>query len=177
MMDGRYKAYAGVGNRDTPPEILAKMTEWSKKLSDLGFTLRTNGSDVPGDALELGANKVEYYLPWKNFNKKKSRYDKPTEDAYELASKYHIVFDKLNDTVKALVAANSHVILGDNLRDPVLFVLAWSPDGAELSKECTARTGIANQPIKIAASLNIPVFNLHKPDAEMRLERFLSQYR
>lgn len=171
----RYKAYAGMGNRDIPPIVLEEMAAIAKALSDKGFVVRTNGSDVPGNIFEESSEKVEMYLPWKNFNKKKSRYLKPTEDAYEMAKRYSVVFDTLTDTIKALIACNSNVILGDNLRDPVLFLLCWSPDGVEHAKNCTARTGIVGQAIKIASSHQIPVFNLKNLDAKTRLKAFIEK--
>lgn len=172
-----YKAYAGHGNRDTPPDILAQMTQLAKQLSDLGYVLRINGSDIPGNAFEAGATKVEHYLPWKSFKKSSpTLYTKPTEDAFEVAKRYHPVFDQLDDKIKLLIACTSHVILGANVRDPVAFLICWSPDGAEQVKDCTVRTGIVNQAIKIAASQGIPVFNLKNPNATERLNAFLTQH-
>lgn len=171
-----YKAYAGSGNRDTPPEIQKEMTEIAIDLDQKGYTLRTNGGDIPGGAYELsGTTRTEFYLPWKKFNEKTSKYSKPSNEAFDLARKFHNSFDQLNDTVKALVATHCHVILGENLRDPVRMVICWTPDGAESSKECTFRTGISNISIKIASSLQIPVFNLMKPNARIRLDLWLKQ--
>jgi hypothetical protein len=172
---GTYKAYAGVGNRDTPSDILEEMSNIARGLSKLGYVVRTNGSDVPGNTFESNSDKIELFLPWKNFNKKKSRYATPTDEAFEVAKRYSVVFDTLPRHVQALIACNSNVVLGENLRDPVLFVLCWTPDGVESSKNCTARTGIMSQAIKIADTHGIPVFNLQNTTSRTRLKEFLQK--
>lgn len=169
-----YKPYAATGNRDTPPDILTIMQSIAKDLSEKGYTQRNDGSDVPGDTLEIDAMRVEYYLPWKKFNKKKSRLTELHPNSFEIAKKYHPAFDKMTDTIKALIARNSHLILGENLKDPALFLFVWTPDGAETAKACSIKTGIANQAIKIADNMGIPVFNLKNTGAYDKLTKFIS---
>lgn len=63
-------AYAGVGSRETPHEILALMTDVAKILGQHGWTLRSGGARGADTAFEDGAKgfKREIYLPWRGFN-------------------------------------------------------------------------------------------------------------
>ena len=65
------------------------------------------------------------------------------------------------------------MVLGSNLRDPVKFLVVWTPDGAETTDKVNARTtGFTAQSIKIACASKIPVFNLHNQDALQRCKDY-----
>ena len=168
-----YKAYAGNGDDTTPEDVQEEMKKLAKWLDDEGFVLRTNGNKT-GDVFELGSTKFEEYLPWNTFNKKKSKYHDVSEDAKELASRFFPKYKELKESVQKIIGANSHMILGENLRDPVKFLVVWTNDGVEKLENVTFKTGFAAQSIKIASSRKIPVFNLKNPDAIERLKRFVA---
>ena len=50
------KYYAGVGSRDTPPEVLARMTGIATKLYYLGYVLRSGGAPGADQAFEAGVD-------------------------------------------------------------------------------------------------------------------------
>lgn len=172
-----YRSYAGIGPKDAPADILTLMTHYSSIFSSLNFTLRTNGSEVPGIALEKGAKEVELYLPWKKFNKRESRFCNPIPAASEIAKRFHPVFDKMKDPVKLIIANESHVVLGENLRDPIKFLLVWTPDGVTNGDSCSIKTGTPAQSIKISSAYGIPVFNLANKESRVALEEFIKNIR
>lgn len=65
------EAYAGIGSRDTPEDILRLMAVVAAKREDDGFILRSGGADGADTAFESGvvsSDMKEIYLPWKGFN-------------------------------------------------------------------------------------------------------------
>lgn len=72
-----YAAYAGIGSRETPPDVLADMRLIGAKLALRRFTLRSGGADgadlafeevAPGRLAGKAARPREIYVPWKGFN-------------------------------------------------------------------------------------------------------------
>jgi len=166
-----YMPYAGLGNPDTPADVLATMETMALRLSDLGYTLRSTGDGPAADAFEKNAHEKEVHLPWKMFNKKDSQFCRNSPDAGEMVRPFHSAFDTMKPAVQAIIARNAHVILGKDLRSPVRFVVCWTADGLETAKDRTAKSGYSGIPIALAASLKIPIFNLKNADAMERLAR------
>ena len=149
-------AYAGIGSRKTPQNILFQMTEVAEQLEQCGWTLRSGGAKGADTAFENGAKKKQIFL---------ASGDIPNE-AFDLASQYHPTWGGLPPYVKRLHARNCQQILGRNLDCHVRFVVCWTPDGAETTT--TKETGGTGQAIRVANAYNIPVFNLAN---EGRLEQ------
>lgn len=160
--------YAGIGSRKTPAPILSQMTLLGASLSALGYSLRSGAAEGADTAFELGANAAanpphkEIFLPWPNFEGNKSLYDSPSDEAYELASRY---YDQLHNDranawanagpgVRSLMARNCHQILGQDLKRPVEFVLYWA-DHAYGKKICRGGTAMG---LTIADAYNIPFY-------------------
>ena len=168
-----YKAYAANGDDKAPESIQKQMTELAQFLDREGFVLRTNGSKVVGTAFELGSNNKEIYLPWNKFNDKTSKFNKVGADAMELSAKFFSRFKEIKEVAQKITAVNAYMVLGSNLRDPVKFLVVWTPDGAETTDKVNARTtGFTAQSIKIACASKIPVFNLHNQDALQRCKDY-----
>lgn len=176
-MPGNYKAYAGIGSRKTPPEVLNQMTRIAARLNVLGWTLRSGAAEGADRAFEAGAGgEKEIFLPWKGFMGSRSKLIEPeTPDlAAEIASQIHPGWHYLNQAAKKLMARNTRQILGHALGDPVLFVLCWTPDGCESGGTRSSVTGGTGQAIALASGrFSIPVFNLKNADALDRLAEFL----
>lgn len=171
--------YAGVGSRETPADIQELMTKIAMALEKGSYQLRSGGAAGADSAFEKGiiedSNK-SIYLPYKGFNKNKSpKYSDPSQEALDWAKKAHPYFEKLGDFARSAHARNAHQVLGDDLKDPVKFVVCWTPDGAEHTDEChsTDVTGGTRTAIVIATLNNIPVFNLARPDGLTRLRAFV----
>ena len=148
-------SYAGIGSRSTPPDVLSLMEAIAIKFSALDYTLRSGHAPGADQAFERGAGgNAEIYLPWPSFEAGVPPHGKvfpmPDASAYNVAAKYHPAWDRCSRGARMLHARNSHQVLGQNLDDPVEFVVCWS-DGA----------GGTEQALRIAADKNIPVDNLY----------------
>jgi len=154
------KKYAGVGSRETPPEILNKMTEIAERLASYDWLLRSGGADGADLAFEAGCDKVggmkEIFLPWQGFNKSASTLYTPSQDALILASTIHPAWNKLSYGSKKLHARNCHQVLGEDLDKPVDLVVCWTPKGKETGGTATA--------IKLAKMYKIRIINLAVED-------------
>jgi hypothetical protein len=138
-----YRAYSGIGSRRTPPEICGLMTILGYHLAIDGWILRSGAAPGADTAFEMGAwnatcmegvVKPEIYLPWAEFEGRKSSKvsrTAPQKEAYEISAPHHPAWNDLSDGVKSLHARNAHQVLGFDVTDPQLssFVLCWTPDG------------------------------------------------
>ncbi|MBN6740539.1 DUF4326 domain-containing protein [Acidithiobacillus sp. MC6.1] len=170
--------YAGIGSRNTPPHILSLMTRIAQRLAiwPWGYTLLSGGAAGADSAFEAGAGKREIYLPWAGFNgHTDSAHPLPLSDAYRVAAELHAGWGRLKDSVRALMARNSHQILGADLHSPVDFVICWTPDGCESEAQRTRATGGTGQAIALADRWGVPVFNLQHGghDTLNRIKRFI----
>lgn len=154
--------YAGVGSRQTPPDVLALMTVIARRLAARGFVLRSGGAVGADRAFEKGAPHREIYLPWTDYSPLAARLYTPTTEAFVLASKHHRAWSRLGGAAKALHARNAHIVLGTYLKTPALFVVCWTRDGA--IEKTTAETGGTGQAIRIAVAHGIKVWNLARGD-------------
>lgn len=150
------RSYAGIGSRATPEDLKPIIKDLVKTLNDKGFVLRSGGAQGADTFFEEFANPdtKEIFLPWPGFNRHSSGISSPIcKKAKKLASKFHPAWDRLKPSVQNLIARNGYQILGENLDDPVEFVLCWTPNGKT--------QGGTAQAIRIANFLQIPVFNLY----------------
>ena len=169
--------YAGVGSRQTPPDVLVKMRSIARILAIHGFTLRSGKADGADTAFELGCDDVngkkEIWVPWKGFNHAKGEQFLPLDEHYEIASQVHPAWPHLTKGPRSLHARNVGQVLGQDLHTPVLFVLCWTQDGARTVQEVTRKTGGTGMAIKIAAMNGVPVINMYHPDYMQDLKRLI----
>lgn len=161
-MDMKY--YSGVGSRQTPPLVIAQMKGVGKMFASFGWCLRSGGAAGADAAFECGCDmargRKEIYLPWKMFNYHLSERYNVSTSALEYASKIHPVWNKLTDAAKKLHARNIYQVLGEDLIEPSLFLVCWTPDGCERKEDRTRDTGGTGTAISIASERGIPVYNL-----------------
>lgn len=147
--------YAGIGARDTPPEILDRMASVGRYMASWGHTLRSGGARGADSAFEKGCvskqGKMEIYLPYQYFNKNESLLFGSCIEARKIAKEFHPVWDNLGDRARDFMGRNSYQILGKDLNTPTDFVVCWTPKG-----QIVGGTG---QALRIARHFNIPVFN------------------
>lgn len=145
--------YTGVGSRETPPDVLGRMTKIARYLDGKGFTLRSGHAPGADTAFEDGARAWrEIWLPWRGFNGSKSPFFPPHPDAIETAKRHHPAWSRCSYRAQLLHGRNAHQVLGADLQTPSEFVICWTKDGGP-----TGGTGTA---IRIATASKIPVFNL-----------------
>lgn len=162
------KYYAGIGSRETPPEILHLMTKIATKLEKDGFTLRSGGADGADNAFSLGCTNKQLFVPWDGFNNLPMTFQIPHE-ASNIARIFHPGWDRLSVGAKKLMARNVMQVLGPDLNTPSNFVICWTKDGCISEDQRTNKTGGTGQAIAIASRYSIPVFNLARPE---HLSRF-----
>ena len=161
------QTYAGIGSRETPPDICKTMTELARQLSQLGFILHSGGADGADNAFEQGAGAKKIFIPWDGFNGRKQDGETfvvpPYNEVY--TTKYHPAANKLSPAAKRLMSRNAYQVLGADLCSPVDFVVCWTKDGKA--------SGGTGQAIRIAVDRNIPVFNLKNPTALQELCQYI----
>ena len=147
--------YAGIGSRETPAEILNYFERLGTYFAKQGFILRSGHAEGADLAFENGCDKArgnkEIYLPWKGFNNSGSALIVKSEDAFKIGEQFHPNWSRLSDGAKKLQARNSHQILGENLDDPVNFVICWTKGGK--------KQGGTAQAIRLAEFHKVSVFN------------------
>lgn len=184
-------AWAGVGSRSSPPDVLALMTRIARRLAECGHTLRTGAAPGADTAFEAGhreacgAERLEVYLPWAAFEREtRTRYgwldgvalQRPTMRAEAIAARMHPNWTRLSNGARLLQSRNSHQILGVDLECPVAFVLCWTPDGATCARETSAKTGGTGQAIRLSSAADSPVVNLQRDDHRLAWERWLDAH-
>lgn len=148
--------YAGFGSRQTPDHILKQMTRLAKYLRrEKGFILRSGHARGADRAFEAGANSQKEIFEASDC----------TAEALALSKKFHPAWDACDSYAKMLHGRNAMILLGADLKTPVLFGVCWTHDGKAL--------GGSGQAIRIAESYKIPIFNLGNAFEEDKLMEFL----
>ncbi len=180
--DKAIKAYAGIGARKTPSDILIMMTDIAKALDSRGYVLFSGGADGADKAFESGATQKIIFIPWNGFNGYSPTPDIVSlsgaqnqiyEEAVRLAKDNHPYGQNLKSSVLRLMARNVFQVLGPSLKSPIKFLICWTPDGCESHITRTLATGSTGCAISLASKLNIPIFNLANEKSFSRLKRFL----
>ena len=172
-------AYAGVGSRATPPEVLAGMSDLARVLGDAGFALSTGGADGADRAFETGAlhtdAPVTVHTPWPGYNGYRPGRDPESDidvihprpgdavrgQSFEhLARKHHPAWERCRRGARALFVRNVSILAGalddEGTVLPVRAVVAWNPNGSAHGREA----GGTGHTLRVAADLGIPVVNL-----------------
>lgn len=170
-----YKPVAIAFNNDAPESLVPVIEAITAKLNELGYTARLGGNLNIEELVEKNIERKEIHLPWRNFNEKESKLTFNTKPSFILAKQFSPVYDRLPDAVKAILARNVRLILGNNLKSPLLFLITWSRDGVESAKYRTAQTGNVGHVIAMADMLRVPIFNISKQDSIDRLKQYLQQ--
>jgi len=157
-------AYAGIGSRKTPADVLALMRRIGERLALRGWTLRSGHAEGADQAFEAGClaagGRHEIFLPWPGFNGAPDApgYVCPRFGATLMveAARFHPAWAQCNPGVRKLHARNVCQVLGLDLDAPIAAVICWTPGAA-----AGGGTGHA---IRIAHAYGIPVFDLGAAD-------------
>ncbi len=172
-MQDKAKCYAGIGSRETPPDIQDKMTETALLLQTYNYILRSGGAPGADSSFELGAGELkDIFLPWTGFEGRYGKHytSEPSSEAFVIAEKYHPSWKHLSDGAKRLIARNGHQVLGFDLKSLADFILCYTKNGAG--------EGGTGQAIRIAIDKNIPIFDFGKnySDIDLALKNFLQLF-
>lgn len=172
--------YAGIGSRKTPEDILHMMTEFAFDFADDAI-LCSGGCAGADKAFELGValatefyphpmrEFAEIYWPWPDYGAVQDDLewgwllpilDDPISEAYEVAERFHPAWHACKQGARRLHARNAHIILGEDLSNPVDLVLCWTPDGS--LDGSGSRSGGTGQALRMAADWDIEVRNLQE---------------
>ena len=174
-------AYAGVGSRRTPPDVLDAMSDIAQTLGDAGTALSTGGADGADKAFETGALRTDapitVHTPWPGYNGYRPGRDPETDidivhpqstDTIEghtyadLAREHHPYWQRCSRGARALFVRNVSILAGalddDGGRLPVRAVIAYTPNGLPVGREA----GGTGHTLRTAASLDIPCVNLSR---------------
>lgn len=162
------RAYAGVGSRETPDEIMNMMYAAARQLEEAGLILRSGGANGADAAFEDGVispSMKQIFLPWNGFNNRylgepgTYRLEEPyLGAARKIAMDHHPAWNRLSYGAESCMVRNVAQVLGPKLDSPSLFVLCWTPNG-----EGGGGTG---QAIRIAKTYGVPVFDMGKMDLD-----------
>lgn len=170
-------AYAGVGSRETPEDVLDVMEDIGDKLQARGWCLFSGACKGADQAFERGAfsgpfrarafrDRYALFLPWPNYEQRNGAvYEglaSPRPRAFAIAAEHHPGWDHISDGGRKMHARNVHIVLGRDCNTPVSFLVCWTPDGA--IDKTTRRTGGTGQAIRVANTYQVPVFNLKRDD-------------
>jgi len=168
-----YRPFFVFSVEPVPEEILKKAQEAAKLLEEKHFTLRTDTVGVLAKEFEKTITRKEEYLPWQDFNDKKSKFHFNTQSAKNMAKLFSPKFDELKKPVQAFQTRNARSILGQNVKSPVHLAILWSPDGAQSIKERTPKSSFISHPLALCSSIRIPLYNLQRQDCLSRLKEYL----
>lgn len=165
-----YRPFAVTSNRDVPDSIKNRAIELTRTLVNKGHTARVGVLD----GLEAMVNSAvtqntECHIPFRGFAQSESKFNFSTPECLAIARHFATGFDQLKPAIQSFMGKNVRLILGNKNQSLIQFLVCYTEDGAESTKEVTSRTGICGHAIKVADYYNIPVFNLKHPDCESRI--------
>jgi hypothetical protein len=177
------RVYTGIGSRETPPEMLALMTRIARRLSALGYTLRSGAASGADSAFEAGAGEREVYLPWEGFNGRSAAEagvfvtsQLPAADAAEaMASEHHGGWAKLSQGARRLHSRNTMQVLGQDLATPSAFVICWGRNYKLVDDRVADVAGGTGLAVRLAFARRVPVFHLGIDSHRERIERWLER--
>lgn len=169
-----YRPFAFAVNKDFPTDDhIEFITALVRKFNEDHFTVRVGGNKDIDEYFEEHMKLKEVHLPWRNFNEKQSKFTFNSPQANHIAKTFFPAYEKVPDSVKAFLARNVRLVVGNTLKSPILFLITWSPDGAENATETSMKTGNVGHLINVASALRVPIFNLAKPTTRQRLTTYL----
>lgn len=159
------KYYAGIGSRNVPIEIQNQCTLIAELLATYGYILRSGNAVGCDIAFYRGSTKSEIFIPWKGYNSElcdtSNFICSISDESMMLAQRYHIGFNNARQGVRKLLARNVNIILGNDLKTPVDFVICWTRDQCESYEDYNVNTtGGTGHAILLADAYKIPIINI-----------------
>lgn len=177
-----YTWYLHLTENSIPEDVKKKILSLVGVLGKKEFTLRIVPDKADSMAAEMmgveDCKSLETYLPWKKFNEgiETPTLAWPKSIGYEIAIAYNKNFVKLPAALRAIYAARSHTLVGENGDNQVDFFICYTEGGAEGFKKGYdyKKEGSLGFYISICNELNIPIFNLKNDESFKRLVKLLA---
>ena len=173
-MRHKLKVYAGIGSRRVPQDIMRLQTRIATKLDTLGVVLRSGDAVGSDRAFQEGSNnyisyKKDYYNLVVSGNATKLPYSTwALTTARNIAESIHPAWHLCREYARAMHTRNVFQILGLQLKDPVEFVVCWTPEAEIQESQLSIRTGGTATALRLAFQHGISLYNLaYKPHFEM----------
>lgn len=182
--------YAGVGSRETPPDILTVMEDIGFFMASLGWGLSSGGALGADDAFYRGAIRspacnpatmLRIYLinrHWELYRPDPSiglidstSLTEHEAEAYGIMLKARGSEHGLKEAGRLLHTRNVYQILGSDLNTPVRQVICWAEPVGTSGKV----SGGTNTAVQIALQHNIPVMNLYHDTHRERALKFIEE--
>ncbi len=171
------KSYTGIGSRDASELAMKMGSSLGRRFARLGFILRSGAARGMDTAFESGCNlahgRKEIYLPFSGFNQRipsgnpLQRVLAVGENplAEEEARNIHPNWAACSRFARQAHTRSVCQVLGEDLKSPSTFVVAWTPTGQD--------TGGSRTALVLARERDIPVYNLYKLDERLELKEYL----
>lgn len=170
--------YAGIGSRETPPDVCESMELFAMEMRQRRYITRSGGALGADTAFYDGAAETaRLYLPWSGYNEYVASTHNAVAGQWKWAegiAAYHYGKDNwhsANHAVRKLMTRNVAIVLGGSSAGPSVnpseFVACWTPDGK-------LKGGTA-MGIKVARAYGILVFNFAIPGDKEKLWQFVNQ--
>lgn len=176
VVEDAYFPVAFYVEKDFPEEVKDQLFALANKMIAKKMTVRINADDkVFIDRLKVLTDKnLEVYMPWRDFNQIDSKRTWNTLTSKDVASKHFLGWEKIPDSVKAMLAAQVRMVFGDKNNSIMLCLVTWTRDGASKASEVTKDTGRSSFVIKMASSYGFPILNMMKPQTQLIVEKTFS---
>jgi len=161
--DNPYRPVLFYINNDIYHEYKDSILSLVDKMIKEGFVIRI--TDDPIDmykdiTAKHSGDKVEVYIPWKNFSEIDSKYYFNDDTSKLIAEKYVPGYAKVPDAVKAFMARNVRAVFGDKNSSPVVFIVVGSKDSAMYRRDVKQETGRAGAFIHLGSTSKVNIFNV-----------------
>jgi len=158
--------YAGIGSRETPPQVLEQMRKIGTFLAERHYVLRSGGAKGADTAFELGCDNARGMKQiWKPSDNLFPLYEWATDKASEVCWEFPL--EKMKAYTISLITRNMYQVYGDSetfeKTIPVDFVVYWSK-GNPLDKGHDS--GGTRYAVREAHNVGIPTYNLRTQKEE-----------
>lgn len=171
-------AYAGIGSRRTPENVLETMRAIATALAGAGITLSTGGAAGADTAFARAAHDAgspfTLHLPWPGYDtpslpsRRATVVDPAESDTFhgrrfvDIARRHHPAWGRCRQGARACFVRNVSILAGARGSFgrviPVRAVVAWTPNGAADGRDA----GGTGHALRIARRYGIPTVNLSR---------------
>jgi hypothetical protein len=184
------KAYAGVGSRKTPRDVLETMRAIGAALARKGYTLYSGGARGADTAFRRGADAAggdyRILLPAERFNGAAADGERflfePNSEAWGRAAtiaetlwtvhaRFHGIapWKEISLPSRRFHTRNVLQVLGPGCERKVSYLICWTADGMTAWHERTPESGGTSQAIALASLVGVDVINLRRASDRQRV--------
>lgn len=129
-------AYAGIGPRHPPPDVLGAIPQLAHRLTAEGWHLHTGAAEGLCDAFAAATPSTERtrYVPWLGYRGLSgpdciTLNDAELRQCFHVGAEFHPRWKRARASTRKRLAHDMAVLLGADTRTPVHAILTWTPLG------------------------------------------------